>query len=266
MVAPIILDAMDPVSTDLVPTDFVEVPAGWFWMGWEHGHPGERPRHRVWLDRFAIARAPVTNREYAGFLAAGATEPPAWWHDSRFNDPEQPVVGVSWFDAMDFCRWLTDREGRPYRLPTEAQWEKAARAGLEDARFPWGDDRPSTAAFERPPRATETPANRLGLLALSGVCHEWCLDWEDEAYYARSPSTIRPDRRRGRAACHGAAPGGIRTRGAGGASLLAAAGAAVFGPRLPGGQRGLRSSTSRSAPRPGSASNASSSGADPPPR
>ena len=49
-----------------MPTDPVEIPAGWFWMGWEHGHPGERPRHRVWLDRFAIARAPVTNREYAG--------------------------------------------------------------------------------------------------------------------------------------------------------------------------------------------------------
>lgn len=173
---------------DPVPTDLVDIPAGWFWMGWEHGHPGERPRHRVWLDRFAIARAPVTNREYAAFLADGEIEPPAWWRDARFNHPDQPVVGVSWFDATRFCRWLTDREGVPCRLPTEAEWEKAARAGLEDARFPWGEDRPPTAPFDRPPRPTETPANPLGLVGLSGVCHEWCLDWEDEAYYARSPS------------------------------------------------------------------------------
>ena len=116
--------------------DLVEVPAGWFWMGWERGHPGERPRHRVWLDRFAIARTPVTNREYGGFLADGETEPPPWWRDSRFNDPDQPVVGVSWFDATGFCRWLADREAMSYRLPTEAEWEKAARAGLDDARFP----------------------------------------------------------------------------------------------------------------------------------
>jgi len=130
----------------------------------------------------------VTNREYGGFLADGETEPPPWWRDSRFNDPDQPVVGVSWFDATGFCRWLADREAMSYRLPTEAEWEKAARAGLDGARFPWGDDRPSTATFDRPPRPTETPVNPLGLLALSGVCHEWCLDWEDEAYYARSPS------------------------------------------------------------------------------
>jgi formylglycine-generating enzyme required for sulfatase activity len=175
----IILDAMD----------LVQVPAGWFWMGWERGHPAERPRHRVWLDRFAIGRAPVTNREYAAFLLAGGTEAPAWWQDPRFNDPDQPVVGVSWFDATQFCHWLADRHGGSYRLPTEAEWEKAARAGLEDARFPWGEERPPTASFDRPPRPAETPANPLGLVALSGVCHEWCLDWEDDEYYARSPST-----------------------------------------------------------------------------
>lgn len=167
--------------------DFVEVPAGWFWMGWEDGHPGERPRHRVWLDAFAIARTPVTNRDYAAFLEDGASESPAWWQDSRFSAPDQPVVGVSWFDATLFCQWLSHRERMSCRLPTEAEWEKAARGDLEGARFPWGDDRPATAAFDRPPRPAETPANPLGLLALSGVCHEWCQDWEDETYYARSP-------------------------------------------------------------------------------
>ena len=177
MVAPIILDRMD----------VVEVEAGWFWMGWEHGHPGERPRHRVWLDRFAIARAPVPNREYAVYLDETGAEPPPWWGNPRFSDPGQPVVGVSWFDATQYCEWLSPREGSTCRLPTEAEWEKAARGGLEDARFPWGEDRPATGGFDRPPRPAQTPPNPLGLVGLSGVCHEWCRDWEDESYYARSP-------------------------------------------------------------------------------
>ena len=174
MVSAIILDTME----------MVEIPAGWFWMGWEEGHPGERPRHRVWLDAFAIARAPVSNADYACFLDAAGAVPPPWWEDQRFSDPEQPVVGVNWFEAALYCDWLS---GGRYRLPTEAEWEKAARGGLERARFPWGDERPAAAGFDRPPQISETAVNPLGLRALSGVCHEWCLDWEDEGYYAISP-------------------------------------------------------------------------------
>jgi sulfatase modifying factor 1 len=177
MMATIILDCMD----------LVQVPAGWFWMGWEEGHPGERPRHRVWLDGFAIAPAPVSNREYSRFLDEAGAAPPPWWQDPRFNDPEQPVVGVNWFEAGTFCDWLSTIEEGRFRLPTEAEWEKAARGGLEGAHFPWGDERPAGGGFDRPPRASETPANPLRLVALSGVCHEWCLDWEDEGYYAVSP-------------------------------------------------------------------------------
>jgi len=169
------------------PVDVVEVPAGWFWMGWDEGHRAERPRHRVWTDSFAMARAPVTNRQYARFLSATATPAPPWWSDPRFDHPEQPVVGVSWFEAGAFCEWLSGQRGIVHRLPTEAEWEKAARAGLDGARFPWGDARPTAMSFDRPPLVTDTRANPLGLLALSGVCHEWCLDWEDEGYYARSP-------------------------------------------------------------------------------
>src|SRR5574341_1472792 len=97
----------------------VEIPPGWFWMGRDEGPRGERPRHLVWTDAFAIARAPVTNREYARLLDATAATPPAWWSDPRFNDPEQPVVGVSWFDAVAFCEWLSREVGLPHRLPTE---------------------------------------------------------------------------------------------------------------------------------------------------
>ncbi len=168
--------------------ELVEIAPGEFWMGWEAGHPGERPRHRVWVDRFAIGRHTVTNREYAPFLATTGTVAPPWWSDPRFDDPLQPVVGVSWLDAVAFCDWLSAREGAPYRLPTEAEWEKAARGGLDGARFPWGDERPAVSRFDRPPRVTDTATNRFGLFALSGVCHEWCLDWENEAYYRTSPA------------------------------------------------------------------------------
>jgi formylglycine-generating enzyme required for sulfatase activity len=174
MTGTIILDAME----------LVEIAAGWFWMGWESGHPGERPRHRVWLDAFSIARAPVSNAEYARFLEEAGAAPPPWWEDPRFSDPGQPVVGVNWFEAALYCDWLS---GGRFRLPNEAEWEKAARGGVDGARFPWGDDRPAAAGFDRPPRLSETAANPLGLRALSGVCHEWCLDWEDEGYYSGSP-------------------------------------------------------------------------------
>ena len=173
-------------STILDAMEVVEVAAGWFWMGWEEGHPGERPRHRVWLDRFAIARAPVTNQEYARFLESGGAVPPPWWDDPRFADPDQPVVGVNWFEAVQYCTWFSGQHQGPFRLPTEAEWERAARGELDNLRFPWGNERPGTGTFDRPSRVGDTPANPLGLVALSGVCHEWCLDWEDEHYYSVS--------------------------------------------------------------------------------
>ena len=156
-------------------------------MGWLEGHPAERPRHRVWTPSFDMARAPVTNRDYAPYLAATKTEPPPWWSDPRFDHPDQPVVGVSWSEAVTYCAWQSEQTGLLHRLPTEAEWEKAARGGLSGARFPWGDERPDISSFDRPPLVTMTPANPLGLVALSGVCHEWCLDWEDGSYYGCSP-------------------------------------------------------------------------------
>ncbi|MCI0548766.1 MAG: formylglycine-generating enzyme family protein [Candidatus Rokubacteria bacterium] len=168
--------------------EMVAVPAGWFWMGWADGHPGERPRHRVWVDAFAIARSPVTNAEYGAWLATTGASPPPWWADPRFSHPGQPVVGVSWHEAMAFCEWLSGEGEGPFRLPTEAEWEKAARGGIDGARYPWGDTSPPASHPDRPPAVATTPANRIGLHDLSGVCHEWCLDWASEAYYAVSPA------------------------------------------------------------------------------
>jgi formylglycine-generating enzyme required for sulfatase activity len=170
----------------------VEIGAGWFWMGWDDGVASERPCHRVWTDTFAIGRFPVTNREYARFLDETSAAVPPWWTDPRFREPDQPVVGTSWFEAAAYCNWLSGRSGARHRLPTEAEWEKAARGGLTGARFPWGPERPMGRAFDRPPRVTDTPANLLGIAGLSGVCHEWCLDWEAADYYATSPDRNPP--------------------------------------------------------------------------
>jgi formylglycine-generating enzyme required for sulfatase activity len=160
---------------------FVEVPAGPFTMGWDGGAPSERPTHVVWLGAFLIARTPVTNAEYAEYLAATGAPPPRFWRHPEFSRPRQPVVGLTWHEAGAYARWAGAR------LPTEAEWEKAARGGLDGARYPWGDAPPPPASGGLPDVGA-TPPNGYGLTDLSGVVHEWCADWFAEDYYACSPA------------------------------------------------------------------------------
>jgi len=164
-------------------------------MGSEQGQDNERPCHRVWIGRFGIGKYPVTNREYAKFLAATRQPAPPFWSDPQFSDPEQPVVGVSWDEAIAYCRWLSDEFGQAYRLPTEAERERAARGGREGAQYPWGDDPPWEKSFAGansetggPAPVGSNPPNGFGLFDMSEGVHEWCNDWYDYGYYRTSPA------------------------------------------------------------------------------
>lgn len=166
--------------------EMVHIPAGDFLMGSESGAANEAPVHRVWVDAFAIARHPVTNREYAHFMEMTAHRPPPFWRESAFRHPGQPVVGPSWHDAVAYCNWLKELTGKAYRLPTEAEREKAARGGLDGREYPWGDELPEDHRGGRnaplEPVGTDGP-NGYGLYNMSAGVHEWCADWYDPSYY-----------------------------------------------------------------------------------
>jgi formylglycine-generating enzyme required for sulfatase activity len=176
-------------ARDLVPT--VRVPGGRFRMGCARGRPDEGPEHRVQVAAFRLGRTPVTRGQYEPFLSATATPAPPWWSDPAFGDPAQPVVGVTWSEACAFADWLGRRVGGTWRLPTEAEWERAARGGLEGAPTAWGDALPEGEVPAGPlvapwPTGRGRP-NGYGLLDAGTIVHEWCLDWYAADYYARSP-------------------------------------------------------------------------------
>src|SRR5690349_8223420 len=99
----------------------VRIPAQWFWMGCESGRDDEKPAHRVWVDSFELAVHQVTNAEYRSFLVTTGVTPPRCWMDPNFNDPQMPVVAVSWHEAIGYCDWLSKATNKHYRLPSEAE-------------------------------------------------------------------------------------------------------------------------------------------------
>jgi formylglycine-generating enzyme required for sulfatase activity len=171
----------------------VRIPEGCFLMGSETGQDNERPVHRVWVDRFLLAACQVTNAEYGRFLHATGSPQPPFWDDANFSHPEQPVVAVSWLEAVKYCEWLSAAVGRNYRLPTEAEWERAARGGMEGRLFPWGDAPPqSLPDYENRWRIGPEPVAKyapsaFGLYDICENVHEWCSDWYQADYYAVSP-------------------------------------------------------------------------------
>ena len=105
----------------------------------------EQPQHTVVLPDYRIGKHPVTNAQYLAFVQAAGHRAPRHWDDGRIprGEEDHPVRWLWWQDAVDYCGWLAEVTGKPYRLPTEAEWEKAAR-GTDGRHYPWGNEPPST--------------------------------------------------------------------------------------------------------------------------
>ena len=98
------------VTSVSIEPGLVRIPEGWFLMGSDAGQDCERPIHKVWIDAFLLSATQVTNSEYDRFVNATASPAAPFRHDPNFNHPRQPVVAVSWFEASQYCRWLSEQE------------------------------------------------------------------------------------------------------------------------------------------------------------
>jgi formylglycine-generating enzyme len=183
-----------PYSSKVIPRpDLIPIPTGSFLMGSDRGQDVERPIHRVYVNAFSLAATHVTNAEYRLFLSATNHPTPPFFTQPEFSKDTQPVVGVSWFDALQYCEWLSKLSDQHFRLPTEAEWERAARAGKENAFYPWGDEPPQSRPHysERwltgPEPVRQSQPNAFGLYEMCENVHEWCTDWFAPDYYAHSP-------------------------------------------------------------------------------
>jgi len=151
-------------------------------MGQNDGRDEERPAHLVTVAPFRLCRYQATNADYAAF------------RPFEFTRADLPVTRVNWFDAVEYCEWLAKRWAMPVRLPTEAEWEFAARGGLEQKLYPWGDtpvtDRPHYPDRwrEGPEPIAQSDPNGYGLFDMCENVHEWCSDWYNPTYYAQSPA------------------------------------------------------------------------------
>ena len=201
-------------STEEDDVEMVLIPAGEFEMGdhFNEGGGNERPVHTVSLDDFYMDVNEVTNAQYKKFVeATGHREPKGYgfvdgevkdgfepWKSPYFNGDNQPVVCVSWHDAMAYAQWVGKR------LPTEAEWEYAARDGLEGKKYPWGDEAPDAGGTYRANYYTgdddadgyqyTAPVkgfapNGYGLYDMAGNVWEWCLDEYQADFYSKSPRT-----------------------------------------------------------------------------
>jgi eukaryotic-like serine/threonine-protein kinase len=165
------------------------IPAGRFLMGSDNSDRNQRPPHKVFLDTFWIDQTEVTNAQYLLCVKEGACVSP---HESDYfrdtKNDNHPVIYISWAEAQTFCTWAGKR------LPTEAEWEKAARG--DDARiYPWGNQKPNSSLlnyFDTVHGTTEvgkypSGASQYGVMDMAGNVWEWTSDWYDPDYYKISP-------------------------------------------------------------------------------
>ncbi len=185
------------VITDSIGMKLVYIPAGSFMMGSRDSKDGLLPQHEVRISKgFWMGQTEVTKGQYESVMNA---QP---W-SGKVNvraDPNSPAVYVSWDDAEEFCRKLSQQEGSTYRLPTEAEWEYACRAGTT-TRFSFGDSDSSLGdyawyasnAFHVDERyahpVRQKKPNPWGLYDMHGNVWEWCSDYYDKDYYSSSPNT-----------------------------------------------------------------------------
>ncbi len=189
--------------------NMVLVKAGMFMRG-SSEYSDEKPQREIYLGDFWIGKYPVTNEEFKEFVDDGGYDrkefwakegwqwreegkiyEPQYWHDRKLNGPNFPVVGISWFEAEAYANWLCKRTGHRYRLPTEAEWEKAAR-GTDGFKYPWGEvfDRNLCNSDESGLHRTSPvgiyPKGKspYGCFDMAGNIEEWCFDWYNDKYYA----------------------------------------------------------------------------------
>jgi formylglycine-generating enzyme required for sulfatase activity len=177
-----------------VTLDMVGIPAGTFQMGSPSSEDGrssdEGPVHAVSLDGFSMGKTEVTQAQYEALMG---TNP------SYFKGAQNPVEQVSWNDATAFCGKLSEKTGKTYTLPTEAQWEYACRAG-STTRFSFGDSDSALGGYawyegnssKQTHLVGQKTANAFGLFDMLGNVWEWCSDWHGESYYASSPGQNPP--------------------------------------------------------------------------
>ena len=195
------------------PPPMVCVEAGKFTRG-SMENENEQPIRQIYLDEYMIGKYPVTNEKFKAFMSddgykeqeywtpegwewlkkENVTEP-RYWHDRKWNGANFPVVGVSWYEASAYAEWLSQKTGDKYALPTEAQWEKAAR-GSKGLVYPWGNkfDKNLCNSDEcglnrtNPVGIFPTGTSPYGCYDMVGNVWEWCCDWYEENYYKKSPA------------------------------------------------------------------------------
>lgn len=179
-------------KTTSVPNGMVLIPHGEFKMGSTIGDRDEKPVHTVYLDPYYIDKHEVTVGDYKKFIEETGHRKLYEWVFKCSPTDQHPVVGVSWHDAMAYAKWVGKR------LPTEAEWEKAARGGMINKKYPWGNEiddskanyNKNTKSGKHDIQTTSVgkyPANKFGIFDMSGNVAEWCLDAYQKRFYAKSP-------------------------------------------------------------------------------